>query len=153
MVYFGWPWIPCHLRRRSEAALLLGSQVQTPLRPWTSSLVAVGVFCRPLRRADISFIGVLPRASACVCMCMCLCVCVCLIVCDLETSIIRQFRPELSCCATGIKIDTLKGFHSFAKKKSCCVVGWILLVYSILLYCDFYVILQANQFSCFCNSK
>jgi hypothetical protein len=27
--------------------------------------------------------------------------CVCLIVCDLETSVMRQPRPELGCCATG----------------------------------------------------
>ena len=39
---------------------------------------------------------VLPAAAACVCVC----VCVCLIMCDIETSIVRRPGPELGCSAT-----------------------------------------------------
>jgi hypothetical protein len=42
-------------------------------------------------------------------VCVCVCVCVCLIVCDLETSIMRRPGPELGCSATEKKGERRMG--------------------------------------------
>jgi hypothetical protein len=52
---------------------------------------------RPLQRADPSFSGVLPV------------VCVCLIVCDLETSIMRWPRRDFGCCTIVEKEEEEEG--------------------------------------------
>jgi hypothetical protein len=41
--------------------------------------------------------------------------CACLIVCDLETSTVRQPRPELGCCTTGKKVSP----YRFVRKLVC----------------------------------
>jgi hypothetical protein len=74
---------------RSAAAWLLGWRVRIPLRAQVFVCCVCAVLCRyrPLRRADLSFRGVLPSVCVCVCVCVCararacVCVCVCVWVC------------------------------------------------------------------------
>ena len=64
---------------------------------WYRTYIIIQRSCRlrPLRQADQSFRRVLARARARVCVCVCVWACTCLISCDLETSTIRNSRPEL----------------------------------------------------------
>jgi len=84
--------IPIPVAVLSAAVCLLGSRVQMPLKAWKffSCVSCVLYKYHPLRRADHSFRGILPRARVFVCVC----------VFDLEMSTITRLRPELGCGAT-----------------------------------------------------
>jgi len=79
---------PGGVRDGSAAARILGLRVRNPPRFWMS--VCCEYCMLSLRRADLSFRGVLPSV-------------VCLSVCDVETSTMRRPGPKLGCCVTGKK--------------------------------------------------
>jgi hypothetical protein len=107
---FGLCQWPCGLRRRSEAAGLLGSWVWIPLPGW---MLVQWVWCalcnwhwgRLITHSEESYR---------------ICVCVCLIVYDLETKQIRLPRLDFSCCATEKKIY----FTSMTLSRFVCTVHW-----------------------------